>query len=42
MGPRRPAGHNVRRQKQLYDFRMQHGFTDVADAAFERLWNAER
>ena len=25
---------------QLYDFRLQHGFTDVADAAFERLWDA--
>ena len=22
---------------QLYEFRLQHGFTDVADAAFERL-----
>jgi hypothetical protein len=31
----------VRRQKQLYDYRLQHGFTDVADAAFERLWNAQ-
>jgi hypothetical protein len=31
----------VRHQAQLYDFRLQHGFTDVADAAFERLWNAE-
>jgi hypothetical protein len=34
-------GITVRRQKQLYDYRLQHGFTDVADAAFERLWNAE-
>jgi hypothetical protein len=31
----------VRRQAQLYEFRLQHGFTDVADAAFERLWNAQ-
>lgn len=30
----------VRRQRELYDFRLQHGFTDVADAAFERCWNA--
>jgi hypothetical protein len=30
----------VRRQAQLYEFRLQHGFTDIADAAFERLWNA--
>jgi len=34
-------GIPVRHQAQLYDFRLQHGFTDVADAAFERLWNAE-
>jgi hypothetical protein len=32
---------HVRRQAQLYEFRLQHGFTDVADAAFERSWNAE-
>ena len=32
---------HVRRQAQLYEFRLQHGFTDVADAAFERLWNAD-
>jgi hypothetical protein len=34
-------GLGVRRQKQLYEFRLQHGFTDVADAAFDRLWTAE-
>jgi hypothetical protein len=34
-------GIRMRRQKQLYDYRLQHGFTDVADAAFDRLWNAE-
>jgi hypothetical protein len=34
-------GITVRRQKQLYDYRLQHGFTDVADAAFDRLWNAQ-
>ena len=34
-------GHNVHHQKRIYDFRMQHGFTDAADAAFDRLWNAE-
>ena len=34
-------GFAVRRQKQLYDYRLQHGFTDVSDAAFERLWNAQ-
>ncbi len=34
-------GLPVRRQAQLYEFRLQHGFTDVADAAFERLWDTE-
>ncbi len=34
-------GVAVRRPRQLYDFRLQHGFTDVADAAFERCWQAE-
>jgi len=34
-------GLPVRRQRQLYDFRLQHGFTDVTDAAFERCWTAE-
>ena len=33
-------GLPARRQRELYDFRLQHGFTDVADAAFERCWNA--
>jgi hypothetical protein len=33
-------GLTTRRQRQLYDFRLQHGFTDVADAAFERCWAA--
>jgi hypothetical protein len=34
-------GLPVRRQKELYDYRLQHGFTDVADAAFDRLWTAD-
>jgi hypothetical protein len=33
-------GSPVRRQRELYDFRLQHGFTDVADAAFDRCWAA--
>ena len=33
-------GLTARRQRELYDFRLQHGFTDVADAAFERCWAA--
>jgi hypothetical protein len=34
-------GLDVRQPRQLYDFRLQHGFTDVADAAFDRCWNSE-
>jgi hypothetical protein len=34
-------GHNVHHQKRIYDFRMQHGFSDAADAAFERLYAAD-
>jgi hypothetical protein len=33
-------GIDVRRQAQLYEYRLQHGFSDVADAAFERLWSS--
>ena len=31
-------GYEVQRQRRLYHFRNRHGFTDVADAAFDRLW----
>ena len=41
VGPGAPLGVDVRRPRQLYDFRLQHGFTDVADAAFERCWDAD-
>jgi hypothetical protein len=34
-------GAPARRQASLYEFRLQHGFTDIADAAFDRLWQAE-
>jgi hypothetical protein len=34
-------GFDARRPRQLYDFRLQHGFSDVADAAFDRCWDAE-
>ena len=34
-------GHPVQRQRRLYQFRNRHGFTDAADAAFERLWSTE-
>jgi hypothetical protein len=35
------VGVPVRRQALLYEYRLQHGFTDVADAAFERLFSAD-
>lgn len=31
-------GHRVQRPRRLYQFRNRHGFTDTADAAFEKLW----
>ena len=31
-------GYQAQRQRRLYHFRNRHGFTDAADAAFERLW----
>jgi hypothetical protein len=34
-------GLPVRQQRRLYDFRLQHGFSDVADAAFTRCWNTD-
>lgn len=34
-------GHRVQRQRRLYQFRNRHGFTDVADAAFDRLWTSD-
>jgi hypothetical protein len=34
-------GHTVQRQRRLYQFRNRHGFTDAADAAFDRLWSSE-
>ena len=34
-------GHRVQRQRRLYHFRNRHGFTDAADAAFDRLWSGD-
>lgn len=36
------TGHPSQRQRRLYHFRNRHGFTDEADAAFARLWDADR
>jgi hypothetical protein len=35
------AGYPVTRQRRLYHFRNRFGFTDLADAAFDRLWGAD-
>jgi hypothetical protein len=34
-------GIDVRPDRMRYDFRLQHGFTDAADSAFDRLWDAQ-
>jgi hypothetical protein len=34
-------GYRVHEQRWRYNFRNRHGFTDVADAAFDRLWAAD-
>jgi hypothetical protein len=41
VGRAQRLGVGVRRPRQLYDFRLQHGFTDAADAAFQRCWEAD-
>jgi hypothetical protein len=33
-------GHSIHVQKRRYDFRLQHGFSDASDAAFERVWSS--
>jgi hypothetical protein len=35
------AGLPGAKPRRLYHFRNRHGFTDVADAVFERLWSGE-
>jgi hypothetical protein len=34
-------GYPASKQRRLYHFRNRHGFSDTADAVFDRLWNAE-
>jgi len=34
-------GYDVAKPRRLYHFRNRHGFTDVADAAFNRLWSSQ-
>lgn len=39
VGRQSRLGYPVSRQRRLYHFRNRHGFSDTADAAFERLWS---
>jgi hypothetical protein len=39
LGRAERAGLPASRPRRLYHFRNRHGFSDVVDAAFERLWN---
>jgi hypothetical protein len=34
--------HFNNRQRRLYHYRNRHGFSDAADEAFARLWDADR
>ncbi len=34
-------GHPSQQQRWRYHFRTRHGFTDTADAVFDRLWSAD-
>ena len=34
-------GYQPQKPRRIYHFRNRHGFTDVADAVFERLWSAD-
>ncbi|HUQ39143.1 MAG TPA: hypothetical protein VM030_03240 [Acidimicrobiales bacterium] len=38
MGRTARLGYEISRPRRQYHFRNRHGFTDVADAAFDRLW----
>lgn len=41
MGRLARLGYPSQRQRRLYHFRNRHGFSDVSDACFGRLWNTE-
>jgi len=34
-------GYPSQRERRRYHFRIRHGFTDVADRVFDRLWDAD-
>ena len=35
-------GYHVHQPRWRYNFRNRHGFSDATDAAFDRIWGAER
>lgn len=35
------TGQQAQRQRWIYHFRNRHGFSDEADAVFDRLWSAD-
>ena len=41
MGRLERLGYDVRKPRRQYHFRNRHGFSDVADTVFERLWAAD-
>jgi hypothetical protein len=41
MGRLDRLGYHQHRPRWLYNFRNRHGFTDQADRAFDRLWDAD-
>jgi len=41
MGRVSRLGYDSQRPRRLYQFRVRHGFSDLADAAFDQLWNAD-
>jgi len=41
LGRTERLGYHPAKPRRLYHFRNRHGFTDVADAAFERLWSGD-
>lgn len=40
MGRLERLGYDVQEPRRRYHFRTRHGFTDVADRVYERLWSA--
>jgi len=41
MGRLERLGYDVRQPRRLYHFRNRHGFNDVVDRAFQRLWTSD-